>query len=195
MTPPEAPPPVVVCESVLDRRGAEIAALARAESETEEGRAVTLVVAGVDREPIVFRLVAPPRGDGSFADARPGLVTMRRGERSALRFDRAERPEDRSSAWGGESAFAFFESDLRTRTVICNLARIAEGADAGLLDASREVRGIFAGLPGGPGEEVWPALVLAPRKEAPGRWAPGSLRRAPRACGEGDRGRLDAAVP
>ncbi len=147
VAPSTAPVPCVAVQRVLDRRGTDIATLARAELVSESERRTVWVIRGLLREDVEVRTLLPT---GKGAEAKSAFAEIRFPPKSAILLERPLRlAEPRLAISSPGSKSWFFEKDLKTRTVSCWIQRIVEGGDPALGPAAAELDVLGRSLGGG----------------------------------------------
>ena len=121
-------PPKITLERVVDARGNRVCDIASATVKTAEARIHVRLVRGLVPSDLVLRHEA--RGGGREAT----VDEIRLGNAAAMRFEGRD-PTGRVSASSPVSTFRYFDRDVPTKTVRCNLARLAEETDHSLLTA------------------------------------------------------------
>ena len=148
--------PEVSLSKVVDGRGNVIALVAGARTGRRAGRAAPLVsvllVRGLLRDDIHLRQALPPEGSASVVRVSEAWV----GGHAPLRLVRPSQ-RDRVVATSPAGEFRWYEPDLFSATVRCNLFRLAEATDPDLLRAAvewGELRESVDVRPGEGGDEV-----------------------------------------
>lgn len=122
------PVPKVTLEHIVDGRGNPVCDVAKAELKAEGVRRSAWVLRGFFRSDLVLTMETI----GHAAIHEIGFAG-----RPALRFE-SPAQGGRVTATSPASAFRYFETDVATRTVRCNLARLAEETDHDLVGAAAD---------------------------------------------------------
>lgn len=154
--------PRVTRQRVLDRRGAEVARVVRVEETSEAGTHSLWLVEGLLRDDVLLRSRRPAPAEARSTSTEAGISLS---GRPGMWFETS--PDGRVTATAPDSSFRFFREDAATRTVVCNLFRLADGTDPALTAAVEELRPLAEALPG-LFDDVRPAIGLIPlRSERP----------------------------
>jgi hypothetical protein len=177
-------PAKVTLERVVDGRGNRFCDIATATAKAEGMTRSARVVRGLLRDDLVLAYEAV----GS--SARLYAISIGRG--APLRFETSG-PGGRVTASSPLSSFRYFEHDLVLRTVRCNLSRLADETDGGLLRAAAEYmeQGLEAD---GLSPEELPVLALAAAERRPPPAVPPTRRTVPWMDGGADADDLAAAA-
>ncbi len=169
-------PPKVTLERIVDGRGNRVCDVAKAELKVDGVRRTAWVVRGLLRSDLVLAL--------EVVGGQASRQEIRLGGRPPLRFASPSQG-GRVTATSPASAFLYFDVDLSRKTVRCNLSRLADETDPGLLSAVAEYGLLKQGLENGSSyapEEV-PILALLAAKKLPPHPSPPYRKRVPWADG------------
>jgi hypothetical protein len=176
-------PPKVTLERIVDGRGNRVCDVAKAVLKAEGTRRSAWVLRGLFRSDLVLTLETAGRAE---------IHEIGFAGRPALRFT-SPAPGGRVTAASPASSFRYFEVDLATWTVRCNLARLAEETDYELLRAAAEYFEQELEEDGLAPEEA-PLLTLRAVVKAPPRPSPPIRKRVPWTEGGAEADDLAAAA-
>ena len=181
---PAQEPPKVTLERVVDGRGNRFCDVATATAKAEGATRSARVVRGLLRDDLILTYEAVGNS------ARLYAISM--GSGAPMRFETSG-PGGRVTASSPLSSFRYFEHDLVLRTVRCNLSRLADETDGGLLRAAAEYmeQGLEAD---GLSPEELPVLALATAEKRPPPAVPPIRRTVPWTDGGADADDLAAAA-
>ena len=115
-------------ERIVDGRGNRVCDVAKAELKAEGTRRSAWVLRGLFRSDLVLTMETI---------GRAAIHEVAFAGRPALRFE-SPSPGGRVTATSPVSSFRYFEVDVATKTVRCNLGRLADETDYELLRATAE---------------------------------------------------------
>ncbi len=121
--------PRVVLERVVDGRGNRVCEIAKAKAEADGTVRSAWVFRGLLRDDLVLTLEAVGNG--------PRVHAVSLGAGAPMKFETSG-AGGRVTASSPVSTFKYFEHDLLRKTVRCNLSRLADETDPGLLRAAAE---------------------------------------------------------
>jgi hypothetical protein len=168
---PAQEPPKVTLERMVDGRGNRVCDVARAELKAEGVRRAAWVVRGLVKSDLVLALetIGPASLNEIGLKGRP-----------VLRFARSA-AGGRVTATSLASEFRYFDADLPSKTVRCNLTRLADETDPDLLAAASDYGLLKQGLENGAswGPEELPVVALLAAKKSPPHPSPPYRRSVP----------------
>jgi hypothetical protein len=177
-------PPKVTLERVVDGRGNRFCDVATATAKAEGVTRSARVVRGLLRDDLVLTF--------EVLGHSARLYAISLGGGAPLRFE-ASGPGGRVTVSSPLSSFRYFEHDLGLRTVRCNLARLADETDRGLLRAAADY--VEQGLEDdGLAAEELPVLALAAAEKRPPPAVPPTRRSVPWTDGGAEADDLAAAA-
>ena len=167
-------PPKITLERVVDGRGNRVSDIAGASVKTGEGRAHVRLVRGLLRSDLVLRHETRRGAEGKEIT----VDEIRLGDGAPMRFE-GSGPGGRIAASSPVSTFRYFDRDLARKTVRCNLWRVVQEADPGLLDAVAEYAQTKQALAEAYGPEELPVLTLLAVEKRPPHPSPPARRKVP----------------
>lgn len=145
----------------MDGRGNRVCDVAKAEVRAEGVRRAAWVVRGLLPDDLVLTL--------EVVGGAASVHTIALAGRPPLRLE-SPSPGGRVTASSPVSSFRYFDMDLSRKTVRCNLSRLADEANPGLVRAAEEYGLLKQGLEGGtayaPEESPVVALLAALKRPA-----------------------------
>jgi len=175
--------PKVTLERIVDGRGNPVCSVAKAELKAEGTRRSAWVLRGLFRSDLVLTLETVGRAE---------IHEIGFAGRPALRFE-SPSPGGRVTASSPVSSFRYFDIDVATKTVRCNLARLADETDYELLRAAAEYFEQELEEDGLASEEA-PLLTLRAVARSPARPSPPIRKRVPWTEGGPEADELAAAA-
>jgi hypothetical protein len=160
--------PKVTLERIFDGRGNRVGDVAKAEVKKEGARRSAWVLRGLFRSDLLLTMESAGRSE---------IHAIGFTGRPALRFE-SPASGGRVTASSPASSFRYFETDVATKTVRCNLSRLAEETDYELLPAAGEYFEQDLEEDGLASEEL-PLLTLRAIQKRPPPASPPIRRRVP----------------
>ncbi len=155
-------PPKITLERIVDGRGNRVCDVANASVKVGEARVHVRLVRGLVRSDLVLRHEARRGAEGKDVT----VDEIRLGDGAPLRIEGGG-PGGRAGASSPVSTFRYFDRDVGRKTVRCNLWRLVQEADPGLLDAVAEYAQMKQALAEAYGSGELPVLTLLAVEKRP----------------------------